>query len=138
MLLSSTKCIFQHLTDLRRLREGRVHVITLHVDLENKDYFLECTIFKHQFFHPEIFKSPSIHCLTVTAVDFGSVVCWFWQSCFTTLNTNYHSSISMTQCAFLLTLVQIYTVKQLINNYLKKQQIRQPKSIPQTRFSCKL
>jgi len=61
-----------------------------------------------------ILRSLSIHCLTVTVVDFGSAVFWFWQSCLTTLNRNYSSSISTMQCAYLLTPVQIYTVTQLI------------------------
>ena len=40
------------LTDLRRLRKGRVGVITPDVDLANKDCFLERTVFKHHFFLP--------------------------------------------------------------------------------------
>lgn len=47
------------LTGLRRLREGRVCVITLDLDLENKDCFLEVTVFKHRIFHLVIFKCLS-------------------------------------------------------------------------------
>lgn len=47
------------LTGLRRLREGRVCVITLDLDLENKDCFLEVTVCKHRIFHLVIFKCLS-------------------------------------------------------------------------------